>query len=62
MKAIQDWLGHSTFNVTANYYSHLDPRTKEKSAEMITEIFCGETTTDKQDKDNGDEKNRKPSN
>lgn len=62
MKAIQDWLGHSTFNVTANYYSHLDPRTKEKSAEMITEIFCGESTTDKQDKDNGDEKNRKPSN
>ena len=62
MKAIQDWLGHSTFNVTANFYSHLDPRSKEKSAAMIAEVFGGESTKDKQDKDNGDEKNRKPAN
>lgn len=62
MKAIQDWLGHSTFNVTANYYSHLDPRSKEESAAMIAEVFGGESTKDKQDKDNGDEKKRKPSN
>ena len=24
MKEIQDWLGHSDYNVTANTYSHLD--------------------------------------
>lgn len=29
---------------------------------MIAEVFGGESTKDKQDKDNGDEKNRKPSN
>lgn len=28
----------------------------------IAEVFGGESTKDKQDKDNGDEKNRKPSN
>ncbi|MCR5074905.1 MAG: site-specific integrase [Ruminococcus sp.] len=36
MKAIQDWLGHSTFNVTANYYSHLDYQSRISSAEVIS--------------------------
>ena len=35
MKAIQDWLGHSTFNVTANFYSHLDYQSRTSSAEVI---------------------------
>ncbi|MBR1528564.1 MAG: site-specific integrase [Oscillospiraceae bacterium] len=35
MKAIQEWLGHSTFNVTANFYSHLDYQSKLSSAEAI---------------------------
>ncbi len=35
MKAIQEWLGHSTFNVTADYYSHLEYDSKISSAEKI---------------------------
>lgn len=62
MKAIQDRLGHSTFNVTANFYSHLDPRSKEESAATIAKVLGGESTRERQDKDNGDEKNRKSSN
>ena len=42
MKAIQEWLGHSTFNVTANYYSHLDYNSKITSAETIAEVLGGE--------------------
>jgi integrase len=43
MKAIQDWLGHSTFNVTANFYSHLDYNSKIASAETISKVFGGIT-------------------
>jgi len=39
MKAIQEWLGHSTFNVTANYYSHLDFQSKIESAETIARLL-----------------------
>lgn len=46
MKAIQEWLGHSTFNVTANFYSHLDYKSKEMSAEVIEKVFGGTTTDD----------------
>lgn len=42
MKAIQEWLGHSTFNVTANYYSHLDYNSKITSAETIARVLGGE--------------------
>ncbi len=38
MKAIQEWLGHSTFNVTANFYSHLDYNSKIASAETIARV------------------------
>ena len=39
MKAIQDWLGHSTFNVTANFYSHLDYTSRISSAETIARVL-----------------------
>lgn len=42
MKAIQEWLGHSTFNVTANFYSHLDYQSKIDSAETIARILDGD--------------------
>ncbi len=36
MKQIQDWLGHSTFNTTADIYSHLDFSSKQDSANAIS--------------------------
>lgn len=39
MKVIQEWLGHSTFNVTANFYSHLDFQSKIDSAETIARLL-----------------------
>ena len=39
MKAIQEWMGHSTFNVTANFYSHLDFNSKINSAEIIAGVL-----------------------
>lgn len=42
MKAIQEWLGHSTFNVTDNFYSHLDYQSKIDSAETIARILDGD--------------------
>jgi integrase len=30
MKDIQEWLGHSNYQTTANLYSHVDPRNKNK--------------------------------
>lgn len=41
-EAIQDWLGHSTFNVTANFYSHLDYQSRISSAEVIANALGGE--------------------
>ena len=64
MKAIQEWLGHSTFNVTANFYSHLDFHSKVKSAETIAKVLGGDSTDTEQaihDKGSEDEKNRKSS-
>ena len=48
MKAIQEWLGHSTFIVTANFYSHLDYKSKEMSAEVIEKVFS-KTAADEED-------------
>ena len=59
MKAIQEWLGHSTFNVTANYYSHLDYNSKIASAETIAKAL-GDGAED-QSKPNEDKNNRKSS-
>ena len=41
MKAIQEWLGHSTYTVTANFYSHLDYQSKIESAETIARVLGG---------------------
>ena len=35
MKAIQEWLGHSNYAITANLYSHLEYNAKVISAETI---------------------------
>lgn len=39
MKNIQEWLGHSSYNTTANIYSHLDYSSKIMSAEIIEKVF-----------------------
>lgn len=39
MKAIQEWLGHSTFQVTADFYSHLEFNSKLSSADAIAQAL-----------------------
>lgn len=39
MKEIQDWLGHSSYNVTANLYSHLEYTAKIASADTIAAVL-----------------------
>ena len=39
MKAIQEWLGHSNFSITANLYSHLEYNAKVTSAETIAKAL-----------------------
>lgn len=39
MKQIQEWLGHSTYNVTANFYSHLEYNSKIASADTISSVL-----------------------
>ena len=39
MKQIQEWLGHSTYNVTANFYSHLEYNSKLASADVISNVL-----------------------
>ena len=41
MKAIQEWLGHSNFAITANLYSHLEYNAKVSSAETIARVLGG---------------------
>ncbi|MBE6872671.1 MAG: hypothetical protein E7493_01975 [Ruminococcus albus] len=41
MKAIQEWLGHATFNITANLHSHLEYHAKVTSAETIAKVLSG---------------------
>lgn len=50
MKAIQEWLGHSTFNVTADFYSHLEYSSKIASAETIAKIFSPDDEDDSENK------------
>ena len=45
MKAIQEWLGHATFNITANLYSHLEYNAKVTSAETIARVLGGKKET-----------------
>lgn len=44
MKEIQEWLGHSSYNTTANIYAHVDSSSKENSANTISSIFNTEKT------------------
>ena len=39
IKAIQEWLGHSSYNTTADIYGHLEVESKTKSADIINNIF-----------------------
>ena len=39
MKETQEWLGHSSYNTTANIYAHLDTSAKEKSANTMNNIL-----------------------
>lgn len=39
MKAIQEWLGHSTYSTTANLYTHLESNTKNVSANILSEAI-----------------------
>lgn len=36
MKAIQEWLSHSTYSTTANLYTHLDSKTKNLSVNVLS--------------------------
>ncbi len=38
MKDIQEWLGHSDFNTTANIYAHLDTTSKTTSAATMSAL------------------------
>ena len=60
LSAIQEWLGHSTFNVTANFYSYLDYNSGIASAETIAKALGG-VTEEQPLTDNEDVKNRKSS-
>lgn len=40
MKAIQEWLGHANYRTTADVYSHLDFKSKERSAEIISKLLA----------------------
>ncbi len=46
MKAIQEWLGHSNYAITANLYSHLEYNAKVISAETITRVLDGEAANE----------------
>ena len=39
MKEIQEWLGHSHFSTTANFYAHLDYDSKKDSANAINNVL-----------------------
>ena len=39
LKEIQEWLGHSNFNTTANIYAHLDTTVKQNSANVLSNIL-----------------------
>lgn len=39
MKAIQEWLGHSTYSTTANLYTHLESKSKNISASVLAKAI-----------------------
>lgn len=44
MKNIQEWLGHSSYNLTADTYSHLDFESKKQSSNVISKALSNEKT------------------
>ncbi len=36
MKELQEWAGHSSYNTTANIYSHIQTKTKERMTSLLT--------------------------
>jgi integrase len=40
MKAVQEILGHSSFNTTANVYAHVLPSMKREAADRMDEVFA----------------------
>ena len=57
MKAIQEWLGHSNFSITANLYSHLEYNAKVNSAETIARVL-GSKSEDKSEAEKPAEKKK----
>ena len=57
MKNIQEWLGHSNFNTTADVYSHLDYSSKYESANAINQALT-QTKKEKQADDKNKQKTR----
>ena len=43
MKNIQEWLGHSSYNLTANTYSHLNFDSKRESGKVISNLLSHQT-------------------
>ena len=63
MKAIQEWLGHATFNITANLYSHLEYNAKVASAETIARVLGTkkeDTPAENEQSANADKEAEKP--
>lgn len=40
MKELQEWAGHSSYNTTANIYSHIQAKTKSKLTESLEKVIC----------------------
>ena len=55
MKNIQEWLGHSNFNTTADVYSHLDYSSKYESANALSKALSFDKTEEKQSKEEIDD-------
>lgn len=55
MKNIQEWLGHSNFNTTADVYSHLDYSSKHESANALSKALSFDKTEEKQSEEEIDD-------
>ncbi len=55
MKNIQEWLGHSNFNTTADVYSHLDYSAKIESASAIRNALSFNNQKEEQSEEEIDE-------
>ena len=58
MKQIQEWLGHADFGTTANIYSHLDYKTKQNSANTISDVFNFNSKKEENEKTNEPDKTK----